>query len=191
MPRVSISSSISRLQARAFTLIEVIVASGLLAVAVVAVLGLQGALNRSLADVADRSRAAGLGDAIEVELRRLREMPVPQSQFGRLDALARLISASDGPDPLRLVASRDGTQVIRESDADVPGLGVEPRARFFLVEVRQQPAPLNYAEGAGYLALTLTVSWPYQPAAGPGAAGSSAAAGQERSTLVLNTALTP
>jgi type II secretory pathway pseudopilin PulG len=186
MHRALISSSLRRDRALAFTLIEVVVASGLLAVTVVAVLGLQGAMVRSVADVTERARVAQLADAIEVELRRLRDLPVPEGETGRLDALARLIPASGRPDALRLVAARDGTKVIRESDADVSGMGVEPRARFYLIEVRQQPPPLSYARDAGFLALTLTVSWPYQPrteiAADPGETGSP---------VILNLALTP
>jgi type II secretory pathway pseudopilin PulG len=186
MHRALISRAIVRGGARAFTLIEVVVASGLLAVTVVAVLGWQGTIIRSVADVTERARVAQLADAIEVELRRLRDLPVLDGESGRLDALARLIPASGRPNPLRLVAARDGTKVIRESDADVPGLGVEPRARFYLIEVRQQPPPLSYVREAGFLALTLTVSWPDQPSP-----GMAADPGETGATLVLNLALTP
>ena len=186
MHRTLISSSISRRTARAFTLIEVVVASGLLAVAVVAVLGGQGAITRSVADVAALSRATQLADAIEIELQRLRDLPMPEGELGRLETLARLIPASGQPDPLRLVAPREGSKVVRESDADSPGTGVDPRARFFLIEVRQLPPPLSYSRGAGFLALTLTITWPYQ--AGTGV---TTEPGETGSQLVLNLALTP
>lgn len=188
MARASISNSAPHAATPAFTLVEVVVALGLLAVTVVAMLALQGAITRSVAEVSMQNRAAQLADTITVELRRIRDLPVAEGQPGRLDALAELIPASDSNFPLQLVASRDGSRVIRVSDTDDPATGVALRDRYFLIEVRRQPAPLDYVSGAGYLAITLTVKWPYQMAARPSA---SAADLEQTSAAVLNTALTP
>ena len=191
MARTSISSSSFRASARSFTLLEVVVASGLLAVGVVAVLGLQNSLGQAVMEVSERGRAAQLADAIEVELCRLRDLPLLDGQPGGLAALARVTPASGSADALRLVAPHDGTKVVRESDADAPGSGVDPRSRFFLIEARQQPAPLSYASGAGFLALTLTVTWPYHPPGGSVTATFPADSAAPGPALVINLALNP
>ena len=177
--------------ARAFSLIEVVVALGLLAVTVVAVLALQGSIGRAVADVSDHHRAAQLADAIGVELRRLRDLPLPEGRPDSLEALSVLIPPEGSDQPLRLVAPREGTRVIRESDADHPVNGLPWRDRYYLIEVRQQPAPLAYAPGAGYLAVAVTVKWPFQVAADSSATGAVAADPTQASMLILSFALTP
>ena len=176
---------------RAFTLVEVVVAIGVLAVTVVAVLALQASLQRSAAEISGYDRAAQLADAVAIELARLRDRPVAIGQPSRLDALAEIIPASDSDSPLRLVAAREGLRVLRESEADDTVTGIVPRDRYYLIEVRQQPAPLNYARDAGYLAVALTVKWPYQIATGPDAGGATAADLAQASVVVFNAALTP
>lgn len=191
MDRASISDSASHAAVHAFTLIEVVVAVGLLAVTGVAMLALQDSMSRSVAEVAEHDRAAQLADAIDAELCRLRDLPIPAGQPTKLDALAQVIPPSDSDNPLRLVASREGTRVIRESDADDPIRGVALRDRYYLIEVRQQPAPLGYVSGAGYFAVTLTMRWPYQIATGPNPGDAAAADLSQASVLLLNSALTP
>jgi len=178
----------------AFTLVEVVVAVGVFAVSIVAVLGLLSPVSRAVAGVADRDTAAQLGDAIQVELVRLRDRQTASSSQTKLDAFAALVPAGD---VLKLVASRDGARVIRESDAEnnpVTGSppGVAKRDRYFLIEVSRQPSPLgDYTAGAGFLALTLTVKWPYQIASGPGAGDATAADLTQASVLILNAAIPP
>jgi prepilin-type N-terminal cleavage/methylation domain-containing protein len=191
MVRASISSASARTAVHGFTLIEVVVALGLLAVTVTGVIALHTAIARSATDASEQYRAAQLADVIDVELRRLRDLPVPEGQPGKLDALANLIPPSDSNSPLRLVASRDATRAMRESEADQPATGIALGDRFFLIEVRQQPAPLDYTRGAGYLAVSLTVKWPYQLATGPDSTGAMAADLAQASVLVFNSALTP
>ena len=189
--RASISDSAPTRLARAFSLIEVIVALGLLAVTVVAVLALRGSIDRSVGDVSDYYRAAQLADAITVELKRLRDLPLPVGQRDSLDALAVLIPVGASDRPLRLVAPREGSRVLRESDADDPASGLALRDRYYLIEVRQQTAPLAYAPGAGYFAVAVTVKWPFQLVADSSAAGAAAADLTQASVLMLNFALTP
>jgi len=191
MVRASISSAAARAPAPAFTLIEVVVAIGLWAVTVTAVIALQGGLTRSVTDVSEYYRAAQLADPIEVELRRLRDLPSQGGPADRFEALADMICPSDSSRPLRLVGSRDGLRVIRESEADEPATGIARRDRHYLIEVRQQPAPLAYTSGAGYLAVTFTVKWPYQIATESSPTGATAADLAAASVLAFNSALTP
>jgi prepilin-type N-terminal cleavage/methylation domain-containing protein len=179
---------------RGFTLIEVVVAVGVFAVGIVAVLGLLSPVSRSVAAVADRDKAAQLGDAIQTELARLRDSQTATASLTKLDVFAALVPAGG---TLNLVASRDGAHAIRESDAGndtVTGSppGIAKRDRYFLVVVSRQPSPLgDYTDGSGFLALTLTVKWPYQIATGAGADDATAADLTQASVLILNTALSP
>jgi prepilin-type N-terminal cleavage/methylation domain-containing protein len=175
----------------AFTLIEVIIAVAIFAGAIVVIIGLFGPLNRSIGEVADNGRAARLADGINVELMRLRDTQSTTSG-SKLDALATLVANGA---VLNLVASADGSRVIRESDAVNDPLtgtppGIATRDRYYLIEVRMQPAPLNYTAGTStFLALTATVSWPYQVATGPTTSIPSVVS--ERQSLLFNYALTP
>jgi type II secretory pathway pseudopilin PulG len=191
MRRALTFNSTTSPQTFAFTLVEVVMALGILAVTVVAVLALQGAVSRSAAEISGQERAAQLVDASMVELARLRDRPVTPGQPGRLDALASLIPATGSAHPWQLVATRDGVRVISESDADDPAAGIPLRDRFYVIEVRQQPPPLNYVHDAGYLAVELTIRWPYQIPAGGGPDSAMAADPAQGSSVRFETALTP
>ncbi len=191
MPRDLISSPTSSGRAPGFTLVEVIVAVGILAITALAVVAVQGGLSRAVDDASGYERAAQLVDAVTIELGRLRDRPAPSGQPGRLDALATRIPASENRDALRLVATRDGVRVCLESETETSSTGILPNERYFLVEVRQQPDPLGYVAGAGFLAITLRVVWPYQVPAGPDPALAIAANPAQASIAVFNSALTP
>ena len=191
MQRVLIFNRGFRTRAAAFTLVEVVVALGVLAVTVVAALGLLGAMGRSANENSETERAGQLVEASLSELARLRDHPVGEGLPGQLDGLAAIIPASDSPASFKLVGSRDGLRAVNETDADDPETGVLPRDRFYLIEVRQQTAPLNYRSDAGFMALSLTVRWPYRIASGPGAADFTAADLSQASVAIFNCALAP
>lgn len=172
----------------AFSLIEVVVALGLFAVTVVGVLALQTAIGESVAGIAAHSRAAQLGDALTIELRRICILSAAEGRAAGLDGLAALVPSSDSAPPLKLVASRDGLRVVRESEVDATEIGIKPQDRFYLIEVRQHAGPLEYASASGFLAATAAVKWPYSLATAEdlGARDSAGIA-----TVVLNLALTP
>lgn len=180
-----------------FSLIEVVIAVGIFAGAVVVILALFGPLNRSIGEVADTSRAARLAEAINAELLRLRDVQAPATG-SKLDAVyTRWLNAGA---VLKLVASTDGSHVVAEADAGSdpvnPGFGNPPgialRDRYYLIEVRAQPAPLNYTPGtSAFLAVTATIKWPYQVATGPGPNDATAADLTQAQTLLLNYALPP
>jgi len=171
----------------AFTLIEVVVALGLLAASVMFTVSLQSSISRAIAGNADSACAAQLVDAILVELQRLRDAPVESGPGDRLQALAAIIPGAQAPSPLRLVGAKNGTVVFRETDLDVSPTRINAASRFYLVEVRQQPVPLDYVGGAGFLAVTLRISWPYLPS--PSAPDKSSPS--RESSLVFNAAVTP
>jgi type II secretory pathway pseudopilin PulG len=174
-------------KAAAFTLVEVVVALGLLAGVVILAVSLQSSINRSIADAANQGRAAQMVDAILVELERIRDTPAANGAGNALEALASIVPGAQDASALRLVGASTGTQVVLESEADSGRTTLASAERFFLVEVRQEPPPLGYSAGAGFLALRLRISWPYRPSA----SGTNAAVDSRISSLVFNAALTP
>jgi len=153
---------------RAFTLLEVVVAIGILAVTLIAVFGLLAASTRPAGVIADTQVAAHLGENIQDELERLK------AGLG-LDGLAAIVPLGGSAAPLQLVATRDGRRVLR-ADGSAPAAGnslndplrrgIANRDRYYLAEVTQQ-LDLPYAPGAGFLAVSVRVTWPYRLPAGP------------------------
>jgi len=152
----------------AFTLIEVVAAIGILAVTLVAMLGLLASSTHPAGEIADVHVAARLGENIQDELERLK------ASLG-LVGLAAMVPTRGSTTPLQLVATRDGRRVLR-ADGAAPAAGhalnepVQPgianRDRYYLVEVTQQ-LDLPYASGAGFLAVSVRVTWPYRLPMGP------------------------
>jgi prepilin-type N-terminal cleavage/methylation domain-containing protein len=135
-----------------FSLVEVVIAIGVLAVAITGVLALLPTLTRQLSDASDALVAQGLAGAVETELRRL-------AGEGSFDGVAGLIKPIGTSPTLTMVAPRDGREVREESASTV-----SESARYFLVELWQFPAaPLAYERATGaMLAARVKVSWPYQ-----------------------------
>ena len=124
-----------RRAARGFSLAEVIVAVGIMAGALVALLGLLGPSLRAVRDIADRTVAARLADRVARELQ--------QHGF-------RNVEMETAAGPLLVVASAEGSRVVLAVQADNdPVAGVPPglpvNERFFLVEVERavQPAAIG------------------------------------------------
>ena len=132
----------------AFSLVEVIVAVGVCAVAVVGVVALFGPAVRDTREVVDRRTAQRLAEQVNDELQR--------------GGFAAVATATGGGGSLQLVARADGTQIVLEGDADndpatgVPR-GIPPSERYFGVEVIRALRP---ASGPAWLALEVRVSWP-------------------------------
>jgi hypothetical protein len=138
---------------RAFSIIEVVIATGIFAVSITVILALLPASVRQLADSHDAANASRLGDAIRLETQHL----ATQNGF---DALAGSIPVMDSSfdTGLLLAASRDSADV-RPVDFVEPVL----RDQYFLIELRRFPAgQLAYDSSAACLALSVRVSWPYR-----------------------------
>jgi hypothetical protein len=183
-----------------FSLLEVVMAIGILALAVIALLGFIAASANTDGDLADARAAAGLGGPIQAELERLR------AELG-LDGLAAAVPPAGSPAPLQLVATRDGRRVLRADGAgaaadrpldDSALPGIARRDRYFAIAVTRQ-LDLPDAPDAGFLAVSALVRWPFNLPVGPAAPGAVAvdadgareAPAEARSWLVLNLAVTP
>jgi hypothetical protein len=184
----------------AFSLVEVVAAIGILAVALIAVLGLIVATVRSCGEIADADAVARLGENIPGELERL------QASLG-LAGMTDLIAPGDLGRPLCLVATRSG-QRVRCADGAYPAAdralndpllpGIANRDRYFLIEVRQSPG-LETAPASGFLAVSARITWPYQLPMGPPTPGATArdvdpareVPANERNLTIFNCALRP
>ncbi len=183
-----------------FSLVEVVVAIGLSALAVVACLGMIAATARSGSEIVDAQVVGRLGGSIQDELERL------QTELG-LDGLAAAVPAAGSPAPLQLVATRDGARVrcadgsmaAADRPLDDPVLpGMARRDRYFLIELTQS-SDLPAAPERGFVAVSALVTWPHCLPGGnatPGATAADADAARElprseRGWLVLNFALPP
>jgi|GEM_PF-6210351 len=133
---------------RGLSLVEVLVAVGICAVAVVATVTLYGPALHVTREVRDRRTAARLAERVDVELRRAGYVAVA--------------AATDAGGALRLVARDDGSRIVLAVDADNdPAAGAPPgipRAeRYFAIEVTRALRPVS--DGA-CLVLEARVLWP-------------------------------
>ena len=183
-----------------FSLLEVVVAAGVLALTVIALLAFMVVSTGAEGATADAQTAAALGGPIQAELERLR------TELG-LEGLAAAVPPAGSPAPLRMVAARDGHRALCADGAapaadhplNDPGLpGIARRDRYFLVEITRQ-VDLPDAPESGLLAVNAIIRWPYQLPTGPATPGAAAADADgarevpapERSWLVLGLAVPP
>lgn len=146
-------------QSPAFSLVEVIVAVAVFAVAVTAMLGLLPSVTRVSDRSTDSMNALHLPDALRIELRRM-------ADAGGLDALGAKTKPFTAPlpDTCVLVATRDASRVAA-LDYQPPAAAdqISTEAQYFLIEAwRFADPPLTFAPGDSVLALHIHVSWPYR-----------------------------
>jgi hypothetical protein len=164
----------------AFSLIEVIIATGLFAASVTVVIALLPGLARQGGESADLLAAQRLTDALKVELRRL-------SASG-FEALASQTPTLNGPltGGLAFVSDRETVRLhARDYLPPVTGHLAESE-QYFLVECWRFPnEPLRFENQKGFLALVVRVSWPYR-LPGSGAPTAEAARSRLMFTMSLN-----
>lgn len=169
-----------RKSSRSFSLIEVIIAVGVFAVAVVVILALLPSLSRQAADSADALVAQSLPDSVRVELARL-------ATGGGFDTLANRLPVMAAPlvDGLALVAARDARRLYSADYLPPPVAGQLPQAeQYFLVEVwRFSQPPLRFDPSATVLAVYVRVSWPYW---NPGATTATPLASRSQLTFTVS-----
>ncbi len=141
-----------------FSLLEVIIATGIFAAAVSVMLALLPALGRQATGTTDTLAALRLPDALHPELQRL-------AMSGGFDALAGQAKPMAIPLPttLVLVASRDVSRLQAYSYLP-PSVSeqITEVEQYFLIEVWSfDQAPLVFSPGGAVLALHARVSWPY------------------------------
>lgn len=136
-------------------MIEVVLAVGVCAGAVVAILALLPMLARDAVDAADLRAAQQMSGSLGVELRRI-------AMARGLDALAGMVPVLSAPpgEGVSLVAARDGMSVRIESD--VTGESQSDEQHFLIEVYRYSQPPLAYAPGGDVLPLYVRVSWPFR-----------------------------
>ncbi|MDI1250772.1 MAG: prepilin-type N-terminal cleavage/methylation domain-containing protein [Lacunisphaera sp.] len=143
-----------------FSLIEVVLAAGIFAVAVTVILALLPALTRQSGESADSLVAQGLPDRLRVELQRL--------AVNDFNGLANTIPVMGAPleNGLLFVASRDGSRLHPASYLPPATSGLIPQGqRYFAVEAwRFSQGTLQFDGTAPVLVVYVRVSWPaYNP----------------------------
>lgn len=141
-----------------FSLVEVVIAVGIFAIAVVGILGLLPSLARQAAESSDTIAAQRLPEPVRIEFERL-------AASAGFDSLAAAVPVMGAPlqDGFELVGARDGLRVLVANPGFTTGTSVLPQSeRYFYIEAwRFDQAPLSYDPGASVLALHIRVSWPY------------------------------
>jgi prepilin-type N-terminal cleavage/methylation domain-containing protein len=141
-----------------FSLLEVIIAVGVFAVAVSAMIGMLPSLTRQSAVSADTLNALRLPGALRLELERM-------AFVGGFDALAVQTKplAIPLPDTCALVASRDASRVHALTyEPPLSADQLESDAQYFLIETWSfTEAPLAFETGGAVLPLHIRVSWPF------------------------------
>jgi type II secretory pathway pseudopilin PulG len=165
---------------RAFSLVEVVVAMGVFAIAVIVVLGLLPPATREVGETLDVGTAQRLAEAINAEVRRVGyDALVP----ALLVSNAELRDLADD-DPRLFWADRDGRRVGDSRNME----GVDERY-FEIVLVRMDDlSPPGADSTAGYVAFTGWLSWPARLPDGD--SGGRVVARAQRSTHAYNFALT-
>ncbi len=146
---------VSRARRAAFSLVEVVVAVGIFAIAVVACIGLLGPINNSVASVKDGDDASRVVAIVQAELQRLG------------------ITTVSGYIGQTLYANRTGDKIGRDNllapwDDNVPDLngdGTEDTfeidaQKFFEVKISANPEFTFNSANDGFLALNLEIRWP-------------------------------
>lgn len=140
-----------------FTLIEVVIATGIFAVAVTTVVALLSALTRQSGASREALTAQHLPEAVQIELRRLTD--------GDFNGFAGSVPVMTAPlaNGFSLVATREGNRLHAAAHPPpVAALQVPQAERYFLVELwRFNQPPLSYDGTAAFLAVHVRISWPY------------------------------
>jgi uncharacterized protein (TIGR02598 family) len=155
---------------KAFSLVEVVVAVGIFALAIVGVIGLLSPTNKAVADVADGDSASRAISAIQSGLQAVGFDQVSQA----------LLDPSAAPE-YRFFASRSGDKV--GLDGDVPN--TEKFFEFALIRNTTLSPSLASDSTSGYLAFTISLRWPaYLPN------GVQFTADAQKSVLIVPAAIT-
>lgn len=176
-------NSFFRPRSSAFSLVEVVVAVGIFAIAIISIIGLLVPINRSVADVRDSDDASRLATVLQERL---------QSEVDRLKTANSATYWSTfagyfGATPL--YASRDGSKLALGNSTvwGTANATFNPDAdKFFKVELIRNttlsPDPTTDAT-SGFLAFTIKLTWPVYSFTPPG--GTSVAASESSQGVLL------
>jgi type II secretory pathway pseudopilin PulG len=136
----------------AFSLLEVVVAIGIFATGVVTVVGLFGALAKSVGSNAEVTAAANLGDLLREYLQ---SRVAAEGSFEPVLRLMPTAVDTTGASPAILYANRVGTRIGEHAN---PLPGEDLRDEFFAITLR--PVDTNGSAPALVLAYIAEVRWP-------------------------------
>ncbi|MDI1337800.1 MAG: prepilin-type N-terminal cleavage/methylation domain-containing protein [Lacunisphaera sp.] len=161
-----------------FSLLEVVIAVGIFAVAVTVTLALLPSLTRQAADGADGLSAQCLPDSLRIELQRLAS--------GNFNGLATAAPVMTAPltNGLDFVATRDGSRLHSSTYLAPAASALIPAdEQYFAIEVwRFNQGTLGYDANAAILPLYVRVSWPYR---NPGSGTPAALADRSQLTFAV------
>ena len=161
-----------------FSLIEVVVAAGIFAVAVTVMLALLPALTRQSVESADALVAQGLPDRLRVELKRLAANDF-SGLAGAIPVMGTLLDNG-----LLFVASRDGSRL--HSVGYLPPATsqlIPQEQRYFAIEAwRFNQGALQFDGTGSVLVVYVRVSW---PVSNPGSAAVTPLADRSQLTFTL------
>ncbi len=146
-------------QSTAFSLVEVVIAVGIFALAITVILSLLPTLVGKSASSADAFTVQRMPDGLRSEMRRL-------AAVGGFDGLASSVPVMSAPldGGLRFVASNDGLNLQSLSYLPPgPNVVLPGSEQFFLIEIwRFANAPLAFDPSGALLPVYARVSWPYR-----------------------------
>jgi len=162
---------LSKRRSKGFSLVEVVVAVGIFAISIVAVIGLLGPTNKSVADVRDTDDATRVVNAIQAQLQTMAETSAGWTQLTSSTASVRLLRLSsevttDDTAPIKdltttdytLYATRDGSRIHIYKDSGTYWNGSSPS---------DPTTPIPNWDGIKYFEITLIRNGDY-PAVGNG-----------------------
>ncbi len=172
----------TRRSPKAFSLVEVIIAVGVFAAGVGAVVMLLSSLTRAAGESVEHHTAQQLTDALRVELTRVAGVEGFDSLAGSLPEIGAPLPAGR-----QFVATRDG--LVLHSVDQVPSQGqIAESEQFFLIECwKYSTEPLRPSGTKAFLATYVRVSWPYR--SGAPAGGGAIVPESSRSQLTFNCAI--
>ncbi len=152
----------------AFSLIEVVVALGVFAIAIVGVLGLLSPTSQAVRDTLDGGTASRLAETVNAEIERLGYSAVVPSALV-LSADVATLSASDAR---LLYSNRSGSLICKDDSATGDPNYIPPSERYFeILLVRNETlSSVGNDTTAGFVAFAVQTSWPARVNDGTGTA---------------------
>lgn len=168
----------------AFSLVEVVVAVGIFALAIVGVIGLIAPTSKNITDVVDGDAATRVISAIQSSL----QESVSSSSTGFTTLAASLQTPAANTDPTyNYFSTRDGRTV--SSSTNWPST-LTDADKFFEFALLRNTTLSDAANDttAGYLAFTISIRWPAYVATSAG--GSVAVPNAQKSVMIVPVAIT-
>lgn len=172
-----------------FSLIEVLLAIAVFGLTIVAVIGLLGPTAQQVRDLEDLKVVNTLPAPIREELNRLGFTYFVNDSLDDVQNFpVYLYAPADGS---RVVAydSQGGTSIATNQGGDVPLTAIEPRNRYFEIEITPGTGNLEYNDGDAYVAMNVEISWPNNLPTGPNAGDFETVDEDDRSTFEFPTAI--